>query len=65
MIIQFQSVLFVLLLIFIFVSCGVKGPPLPPIAATPQKADLMRMQPPQPQTTPSPTSKPEAEGAQK
>lgn len=64
----FQSqLLFLVLLICFVVSCGVKGPPLPPIAVTPQKADLMTRQPPQPQpqSTRSPAPKPESEGTQK
>ncbi len=34
--------------VFLLVACGVKGPPLPPIATTPQHSDSLEKTRPQP-----------------
>ena len=41
----------------VFFSCGVKGPPLPPVSATPQDSDFV-MPSPRPRPSASPSLKP-------
>jgi len=51
---MFKSVLVLFSLIFILEACGVKGPPLPPMATTPAKSDRNQGKRATPSPSPSP-----------
>jgi predicted small lipoprotein YifL len=45
-----------LLVVGIAAACGVKGPPLPPVAATPERSDALESPRPSPAPSPLPAS---------
>lgn len=42
------------LVVGVFAACGVKGPPLPPVPATPQQSEVAPSPRPSPSPSPSP-----------